>query len=173
MSQVRSEIDFAAQIRDAYAMGIDRESIGSAVVGKPAPDFTALTIDGGTLNQPGFLRMVATVEIEGRVYRGVGTAGFAPDLIQPTQSDPPDFDAFWDEEKKRLAALPLDAKSTPLPDYGNADAECSQVNIQNVGLIGGSSRLYGILCAPRSPGKYPALLVVPGAGVRPYRGRRS
>ena len=137
----------------------------TAVVGD-----TALTIDGGTLNQPGFLRLVATAEIDGRTYRGVGTAGFAPDLIQPTQSDPPDFDAFWDEERKRLAAVPLDAKWTPLPDYGNADAECSQVNIQSVGLTGGTSRLYGILCAPRASGKYPALLSVPGAGVRPYRG---
>ena len=44
--QVNSEIDYAAQIRHAYAAGIDREAMGSAVVGKPAPDFTALTLDG-------------------------------------------------------------------------------------------------------------------------------
>ena len=44
--QITSEIDYAAQIRQAYAKGIDRESIGSAEVGKPAPDFTALTLDG-------------------------------------------------------------------------------------------------------------------------------
>jgi len=43
--QVKSEIDYAAEIRQAYAAGIDRESLGSAVVGQPAPDFTALTID--------------------------------------------------------------------------------------------------------------------------------
>jgi cephalosporin-C deacetylase-like acetyl esterase len=30
--------------------------------------------------------------------------------------------------------------------------------------------LYGILCVPRAAGKYPAVLSVPGAGVRPYRG---
>ena len=33
-----------------------------------------------------------------------------------------------------------------------------------------TSRIYGILCEPSAPGKYPALLSVPGAGVRPYRG---
>src|SRR5262249_51510308 len=43
--QLTSEVDYAAQIRQAYAAGIDREVLGSAVVGKPAPDFTALTID--------------------------------------------------------------------------------------------------------------------------------
>ena len=66
--------------------------------------------------------------------------------------------------------MPLDAKWTPLPDYGTADVDCSQINLQNVGLTEGASRLYGILCLPRAPGKYPALLSVPGAGVRPYRG---
>ncbi len=137
----------------------------TAVVGT-AP----LAIDGGTMNTPGFLRLVATAEIDGRTYRGVGTAGFAPERIQPTQVNPPDFDAFWDGERQRLAALPLDARWTPLPDYGGADVDCSQINLQNVGPTAGTSRLYGIVCMPRAAGKYPALLSVPGAGVRPYRG---
>ncbi len=122
------------------------------------------------MKEPGFLRLVATAVIDGRTYRGVGTAGFAPERIQPTQVNPPDFDAFWDAERKRLAALPLDAKWTPLPDYGTSEVDCSQINLQNVGLTAGTSRLYGILCMPRAAGKYPAVLSVPGAGVRPYRG---
>lgn len=137
----------------------------SAIVGT-----TPLTIDGGTMNGPGFLRLVATADVDGRTYRGVGTAGFAPDRIEPTQVNPADFDAFWDAERARLAGLPLDAKWTPLPEYGTADVDCSQINLQNVGLTEGASRLYGILCMPRAPGKYPAVLSVPGAGVRPYRG---
>ena len=44
--QFRSEIDYAAEIRKAYAAWITRGAMGSAVVGKPAPDFTALTVDG-------------------------------------------------------------------------------------------------------------------------------
>jgi cephalosporin-C deacetylase-like acetyl esterase len=129
-----------------------------------------LIVRGGTMDAPGFLRLVATAEIEGRTYRGVGTAGFVPERIEPTQVNPPDFDAFWDAQRTRLAALPLDAKWTPLPDYGLAGVDCSQINLQNVGLTEGASRLYGILCMPHAPGKYPALLSVPGAGVRPYRG---
>ncbi len=42
------------------------------------------------------------------------------------------------------------------------------VNLQNWGS--GTSRLYGILCVPKGEGKFPALLQVPGAGVRPYGG---
>src|SRR5262245_61695152 len=44
--ELKSEIDYAAEIREAYKAGITREAMGSAVVGKPAPDFTALTVDG-------------------------------------------------------------------------------------------------------------------------------
>ena len=129
-----------------------------------------LTVAAGTMPAPGFLRLAATADIDGHAYRGVGTAGFSPEQIQPTQVDPPDFDAFWTGERARLAALPIDARWTPLPDYGTAEADCWQVNLQNVAVIDGASRLYGILCTPKAAGKYPALLSVPGAGVRPYRG---
>lgn len=44
--QLKSEVDYAAEIRQAYAAGITRGAMGSTVVGKPAPDFTALTVDG-------------------------------------------------------------------------------------------------------------------------------
>lgn len=129
-----------------------------------------LTVDGGTMNEPGFLRCIATVDKNGRTYRGLATAGFNPESIQPTQQDPPDFDQFWAQGKKALADLPLDARVTPRPEYGNGLVSCSEVNLQNIGMDSTPSRLYGILCQPKAPGKYPALLAVPGAGVRPYRG---
>jgi len=129
-----------------------------------------LTVDGGTLNEAGFLRCVAKVEYNGKVYRAVSTAAFNPESIQPTQKNPADFDAFWNAGKAELAKLPIDAKLTLLPEYGNAEANCYHLNLQNVGVGSTPSRFYGILCEPKKPGKYPALLSVPGAGVRPYRG---
>jgi cephalosporin-C deacetylase-like acetyl esterase len=129
-----------------------------------------LTIDGGTMNQPGFLRCIATVEQSGKTYRGLATAAFNPEAIRPTQQDPPDFDDFWTAGKAALAKLPIDARITPLPEYGNAGADCYQVNLQNIGMGNAPSRFYGVLCEPKAPGKYPALLAVPGAGVRAYRG---
>ena len=47
--QLKSDRDYAAEIRQAYAAGIKMEQMGTAVVGKPAPDFTALTIDGKSI----------------------------------------------------------------------------------------------------------------------------
>ncbi len=143
---------------------------GSSGPASAASTVEPLTVDAGTMTVPGFLRLVATATVDGREYRGVGTAGFAPDRITPTQTDPPDFDAFWDGERRRLAALPLDARWLPLPEHGTSAADCWQVNLQNVAVVEGASRLYGILCLPKAPGRYPALLSVPGAGVRPYRG---
>ncbi len=125
----------------------------------------------GTLDQPGFLRCIATVEFEGKTYRGLGTAGFVPDKIKPTVEDPADFDSFWKEGKEALAKIPLEPKLTLLPEYSTSKVDVYHVSLQNIGSSEGStSRLYGILCEPKGEGKFPALLGVPGAGVRPYRG---
>src|SRR5262245_52360518 len=43
--QLKSDADHAAAVRQAYAVGIKRDVIGSAKVGQPAPDFTAQTSD--------------------------------------------------------------------------------------------------------------------------------
>lgn len=130
-----------------------------------------LTVEGGTMQEPGFLRCIATVERNGKTYRGLATAAFRPESIQPTQQAPSDFDQFWNNAKAELAKFPIDARLTPLPQYGSAAAACFHVDLQNIGMRAGfASRLYGILCEPKAPGKYPALLSVPGAGVRPYRG---
>ena len=64
-----------------------------------------VTVDGGTMNQPGFLRCIATVEQNGKTYRGLATAAFNPEAIQPTQEDPKDFDEFWAAGKAALAKL--------------------------------------------------------------------
>ncbi len=132
-----------------------------------------VTFEAGTMTAPGFLRCIALARHEGRSYRGVGTAGFEPQTIEPTVPDPPDFDAFWDEGKALLAKVPLDATREPLPTYAPPGTVVHHVSFQTVGLDpngAGRSRMYGILCEPAAPGKYPALLSVPGAGVRPYRG---
>jgi cephalosporin-C deacetylase-like acetyl esterase len=101
----------------------------------------------------------------------LGTAGFAPESLQPVAEDPADFDAFWSAGKEELAKLPMDAKLTLLPEYSTSKVDVYHVSLQNIGSVeNGVSRLYGILCEPKGEGKYPALLGVPGAGVRPYRG---
>jgi cephalosporin-C deacetylase-like acetyl esterase len=127
----------------------------------------SIKVDGGTLTKAGFLRCIAIAEVDGKEYRNLATAGFAPGNIQPTVENPVDFDAFWRKAKEDLAKIPMDAKMTLMPERCTEKTNVYHVNLQNYRL---GSRLYGILCVPKKEGKYPALLQVPGAGVRAYGG---
>ncbi|MGC4072526.1 MAG: acetylxylan esterase [Nibricoccus sp.] len=133
-------------------------------------------IDGGTLQQPGFLRCMVNAEVGGKTYRGLATAGFSPEKIQPTQTEPADFDAFWDAGKAELAKVPMEPEITLMPEACTPAVNVYHVSFRTVGSTGGGqyvARIYGILCEPKAPGKYPAVLRVPGAGVRPYTGSKE
>ncbi len=119
------------------------------------------------LNDPGFLRFDAIVDIDGKQHRGLSTAAFAAESIMPTQVLPADFLQFWETEKAKASTVPIDAKITLLEDRSTENVNVYQVSIQNYEL---GTRLYGILATPKKEGKYPAVLQVPGAGIRPYGG---
>ena len=121
----------------------------------------------GKLSEAGFLRCEAQITVDGNIYRGLATAGYAPEIIQPTQQLPGDFWDFWNNAKAEAAKIPLDARLTLIPERCTEKADVYQVNIQNFET---GARLYGILAKPKAPGKYPAVLQVPGAGIRPYAG---
>lgn len=132
---------------------------------------SGLSIDGGTMKDPGFLRCIVTAQVAGHSYRGLATAAFAPEQIKYTQTEPADFDAFWDAGKAELAKTPMEARMTLLPDSCTSTVDVYHVSFRTAGYKGQfSPRIYGILCEPRAPGHYPAILKVPGAGVRPYSG---
>ncbi len=152
----------------SYTVGPDMMpgAVKSAVV-----PLDGLVIDAGPLTQPGFLRCMVTAEVAGRTYKGAATAAFAPEKITPYQTEPADFDAFWQKGRDELAKIPLEARLTLQPDACTDKVNVYHVSIRNVGQgWAGPSRIYGILCEPKAPGRYPAVLKVPGAGVRPYFG---
>lgn len=124
-------------------------------------------IEAGTMKEAGFLRCKVITTIDGVRYENLATAAYAPDKIKPTTELPADFEKFWENAKTEAAKVPMDVKLVLLPDRCTEKVNVYQANIQNykVGM-----RLYGILCVPKKAGKYPALLRVPGAGVRPYGG---
>jgi cephalosporin-C deacetylase-like acetyl esterase len=131
-----------------------------------------LVVDGGTMQTGGFLRLKAAVELNGKTYTNSATAAFAPETIKPFQTEPADFDAYWTKGKADLAKIPLEARLTLLPDQCTDTVNVYHVNFRTLGQAWNPTppRLYGILCEPKAPGKYPAVLKVPGAGVRSYAG---
>jgi len=121
----------------------------------------------GTMKVPGFYRVRVWAVVDGRRYEGLATAAFEPEKIQPTVKDPADFDAFWTKAIEDARKFNLDPRLTLLPDRCTSDVNVYHISFQNDGF---SSRIYGMLTVPKKPGKYPAILKVPGAGIRPYTG---
>lgn len=134
-----------------------------------------LVIDAGTMKVPGFLRCIVTAEIAGRTYTGSATAAFEPEKIMPYQTEPADFDAFWKSRLAELAKFPIEPILTLLPDACTDKVNVYHVSFRTSGpsWTKAQARIYGILCEPKAPGKYPAVLRVPGAGVRPYGGDKT
>jgi cephalosporin-C deacetylase len=121
----------------------------------------------GTMKTPGFYRVRVWAVVDGRRYEGLATAGFDPEKITPTVKDPSDFDTFWSDAIAEARKTDLDPLITLLPDRCTSDANVYHISFQNEAP---GSRIYGILAVPKKPGRYPAILRVPGAGIRPYAG---
>ena len=124
-----------------------------------------ITLKGGKLDVPGFVRCQVTYKENGETYTNTGTAGIAPLEIQPTTSLPDDFKEFWDKGKAALKDIPLEPVLTLIPERSTHHTNVYHVSFKNI-----SGEIYGILTKPKKPGKYPAILHVPGAGIRPYYG---
>ena len=128
---------------------------------------TQQLINGGKITRPGFLRCTITVEVDGTQYRNIATAAIEPEKIEPTTETPKDFLDFWNAAKNESEKNPLDTKMTLIP------SKCTvKVNVYEVSIRNGNAenRIFGIVSIPKMLGKYPAVLEVPGAGVRSYGG---
>jgi cephalosporin-C deacetylase len=121
----------------------------------------------GTMKTPGFYRLRVWAVVDGKRYEGLATAAFEPEKILPTVKDPADFDTFWSNAIAESRKINLDPKITLMPERCTSDANVYHISFQNETP---GSRIYGILSIPKKPGKYPAILKVPGAGIRPYAG---
>lgn len=134
---------------------------------------TAVVLKDGTLtvkgkmSKPGFYRVDVKTTIGGKEYKGACAAAFSPEQLKPTTVNPADFDQFWQNAISEARHTDLNPTKHLLPERCTKDVNVYEVSFQNVRW---GSRTYGILCEPVKPGKYPALLRVPGAGVRPYGG---
>ena len=121
----------------------------------------------GKMNVPGFYRLKVIANVNGKEYEGLCTASFSPEKIMPYAYEPKDFDTFWTKALKNARLNDLNPTKRLLPERSTANDDVYEISYVN---NTSNSRIYGILSVPVKPGKYPALLRVPGAGVRPYSG---
>ena len=121
----------------------------------------------GKMAQPGFYRVDVTAHVDGKDYKGACAAAFSPEQLKPSTVMPADFKTFWENAIKEARYTSLEPTKRLLPERCTKDVNVYEVSFQNVRW---NSRTYAILCVPAKEGRYPALLRVPGAGVRPYGG---
>ena len=132
---------------------------------KPLKNGT-LKVRSNKMNQPGFIRCTASVKLDNKEYSAYTTVGFSPNKIAPTTTLPNDFETFWNKGKEELAEIPISPVLTLMPERSTDKVNVYHVQIDNI-----NGKIFGILCVPKKEGKYPAILNVPGAGIRPYYGR--
>ena len=83
--------------------------------GTAVMDEKGSVIVSGALNEPGFLQCRADFTSPGEsVPTGRASAAIDPKEIQASLPVPDDFDAFWKEEKRKLAAVPVNVRLTPV-----------------------------------------------------------
>lgn len=121
----------------------------------------------GTMKTPGFLRCKVKAHVDGRTYEGLATAAYAPEELRPVSQLPDDFLKFWETTLANARQTPLNPTMTLLPERSTETSNVYEVSFQTKAWGG---RMFGILSVPKAGGTYPALLRVPGAGVRPYSG---
>lgn len=121
----------------------------------------------GRMDKPGYYRCKVRAHSGGRTYEGLATVAFAPEKIEAAAQMPADFKAYWERNISQARQTPLNSRMRLLPERCTDKVNVYEVSFQNEQY---GSRIYGILCMPKAEGQYPALLRVPGAGVRPYSG---
>lgn len=131
--------------------------------GKSQMEQGSLKVKAGTMKTPGFITCLCHTEVDGIAYSNYVNIGFSPDKLQPTTTLPSDFTEFWERAKAETARIPMAPLVTLLPEQCTPETNVYHVRLQHYKK---GTYLYGILCLPKAPGKYPAVLRVPGAGVK-------
>lgn len=128
------------------------------------------TIDIGTLQQPGFLDLRLSANIDGKGVRHHCKVGFSPEQLLPYTKNPKDFDDFWSktlsEVRKEVTAEKLLTKMERAEEYCSDEVDCYLLRLHT----DRRHSIYGYLTMPKgafsSRQKYPVVLCPPGAGIK-------
>ena len=118
-------------------------------------------INLGTMKKPGYLRVKAVVEKDGKKYSTISTIGYETEKLQPTVAQPDDFNSFWNGQLEAVRKIDLQPTMTLIPERCTDKVNVYHISYRNIN----NTRMYGMLTMPKAEGKYPAILRFPGAGV--------
>ena len=111
------------------------------------------------LEAPGFLRCRVNYVSAGQSARVLVSVAYDPHAIQPTTTEPEDFDDFWAAQKAELARIALD---TRLESIASSEVyHLWKISLANID----DTRVYGYLARPtKTSGSLPALLTLQNHG---------
>lgn len=161
---IKVKSDNLSHVAHKLTYYIGAEKMPPTIQGDTLIEQDVLILHAGTLQEPGFMTCRCEIEVDGRSYSKFINVAFAPHQIVPTQTMPDDFDAFWQESIKKASRVPLTPLITLMPEKCTERTNVYHVRLQHWRK---DTYIYGWLCIPKKPGRYPAVLCVPGAGVKP------
>jgi cephalosporin-C deacetylase-like acetyl esterase len=116
--------------------------------------------------KPGFYDLAVTIATpDGAERRTELTFGVRPDAIRSSPYRERDFAVFWQRTLAELKAIPIDVSVRP--DRGRSTPRVNVYKVSYASLGTPPRRVHGWFCAPATPGRHAALLVLPGYGDGP------
>ena len=176
--KVAEPIEFVISVKDGdqpvedakVSWRIGPEKMEAFSMGESELSDGKLTLKSHGLDRPGFLRCNADVTLDGKKYRGLATGAYEPYRVKATTPKPDDFDQYWSDKMAGLGKIPLEPIMEKVEIDGVNDVDMYHISyVSGPKGWGSQPRFYGMLSVPKGEGPFPALLQVPGAGVRPYR----
>lgn len=116
---------------------------------------------------PGFTSVRVKVQLDGHTYSSMTNIAFDPYSITPTTTMPDDFEQFWNDAMLKASKVPM------LPTLRHSDEESNdRVDVYYLRLQSykKGNYVYGVLTVPKTAGRKPAILRLPGAAVRSFNG---
>ncbi|MEG1586595.1 MAG: acetylxylan esterase [Bacteroidales bacterium] len=148
--------------RVSYAAGpemMDLTTTGEAIIQNGVANFTL-----PTLEKSGFLQCRITVKVGDAAYSDQIKLGFSPDKIEPTAVMPADFGMFWEKQIRDLETVPLDVTRRLNERYTTDKVLVYEVSYR---AAKEGYRMNGWLMVPNKKGTFPAVVMPPGAGIKP------
>ena len=144
------------------------EKLAAVKSGKVTTDkngYAHITVPGR--KEPGFTTVKVSTVFDGVKYSGMTNIGYEPFNIKPTTSLPDDFEEFWESSKAKAAEVPMLTRIRYCEEQSDDRVDVYYVRIQSYKV---GNYVYGVLTVPKSEGRKPAILRLPGAAVRSFSG---
>ncbi|MBP5687115.1 MAG: acetylxylan esterase [Muribaculaceae bacterium] len=116
---------------------------------------------------PGFTSVRVKVELDGHSYSSMTNIAFDPYNIKPTTTMPDDFEQFWNDAMEKAAQIPMQPTLRHSDEESNDRVDVYYLRLQSYKK---GNYVYGVLTVPKTTGRKPAILRLPGAAVRSFNG---